>query len=318
VVDVGDDAEAADSVERGHNLSILADRRAVPDTVLLVTRLVVVGSANVDLVWHGPRLPAPGETTTDGTFETVLGGKGANQAAAARALGADVCFVGCVGSDPHGDAIVADLETRGIDCTNLRRSAEPTGTAFVLVDDTGENMIAVAPGANRALDNDAVDRAIEPGDVVLCSCEIPLCVVEAAAATGLGRGAQVIVNPAPARRLFAGAILTPNEHECAALGGLDAMLSVAPAVVVTHGRDGAALHVPGDAALAVDSFPVDVVDTTGAGDAFNGALAWAISEGRALPDAVRLACAAGALATRGLGARASLPTAADVYALATS
>jgi ribokinase len=318
VVDVGDDAETANPVEGRHNFSILADRRAVPGTVLPVTRVVVVGSANVDLVWHGPRLPAPGETTTDGRFATVLGGKGANQAAAARALGAEVRFVGCVGDDAHGATILADLAAREIDCAFVARSPAPTGTAFVLVDAAGENMVAVAPGANRSLDAGAVAEAIAADDVVLCSCEIPLDVVQAAVTTALARGARVIVNPAPARQVFAGAILTPNEHECRALGGIDALLAVAPAVVVTRGRDGADVHLPGTLPSHEPGFAVGVTDTTGAGDAFNGALAWSLSEGRELRDAVRLACAAGALATRGLGARASLPSADEVYALATS
>src|SRR5688572_11723584 len=114
-------------------------------------RVVVVGSANVDLVWRGARLPQPGETVTDGEFVQVLGGKGANQAAAAAALGARVGFVGCVGDDEHGHAIRADLEARGIDCTRLLTAVVPTGVALITVDESGENTVAVAPGANRAL-----------------------------------------------------------------------------------------------------------------------------------------------------------------------
>src|SRR5215475_3876666 len=112
-----------------------------------MSRVVVVGSANLDLVWHGPRLPAPGETVTDGQFTQVLGGKGANQAAAAAALGAEVRFVGCVGDDAHGALVRADLTARGIDTTRLTTASEPTGVATILVDDQGENVVAVAPGA---------------------------------------------------------------------------------------------------------------------------------------------------------------------------
>jgi ribokinase len=283
-----------------------------------VGRVVVVGSANVDLVWQGARLPAPGETVTDGQFAETLGGKGANQAAAAKELGADVRFVGCIGDDSRGWAVAGDLEARGVDCAFLSTSTEPTGVALVAVDAAGENMVAVAPGANRALAPEAAVDAIEAGDVVLCSCEIPLETVQATVTAAIERGATVIVNPAPPRALIPGAILTPNEHECTQLGGIDALVAVAPAVVVTRGGQGATLHRADHAAHHLPAFAVDVVDTTGAGDAFNGALAWALAIGRTLPDAARIACAAGALATRALGARAALPTASEVYALCNS
>jgi ribokinase len=281
--------------------------------------VVVVGSANVDLVWHGERLPSPGETVTDGDFVQVPGGKGANQAAAAAALGADVHFVGCVGcvgDDDHGRAARADLEARGVDCTALAISAEvPTGVAVITVDARGENAIAVAPGAHRRVAAEVAARVIRPGDVVLCSLEVPLETVEAAVEAALGFGTPVIVNPAPPRAANAGALLTPNEHECERLGGVERLVAIAPAVVVTRGGAGAVLHRAGFTPLAQRAFPVDAVDTTGAGDAFNGALAWAIARGEAIEEALRSACAAGALATRAVGARRSLPTAAEVYGL---
>jgi ribokinase len=275
---------------------------------------VVVGSANVDLVWQGPRLPQPGETVTDGTFVQVFGGKGANQAAAAAALGADVLFVGSVGDDERGDAIRSDLEARGVDCSPLAVADEPTGVAVITVDAAGENAIAVAPGANRSVAPEIVERTIRADDVVLCSCEINLDAVRAA----INRGTTTIVNPAPAREAFAGAILTPNERECAQLGGVAALLAQAPAVIVTRGRAGADLHRPGLAVYRQPAFSVSVVDTTGAGDAFNGALAWAIAGGRPLDEAVRLACGAGALATRAVGARSSLPSADELYSFVTA
>jgi ribokinase len=281
--------------------------------------VVVVGSANVDLVWHGERLPLPGETVTDGDFVQVPGGKGANQAAAAAALGAEVHFVGCVGDDEHGRATRADLEARGIDCTELAISAHaPTGVAVITVDARGENAIAVAPGANRHVTAEGASRVIRPGDVVLCSLEIPLESVEAAVAEALAVGTPVIVNPAPPRAASAGALLTPNEHECERLGGVERLVAIAPAVVVTRGRAGAVLHRAGHAPLEQRAFPVNAVDTTGAGDAFNGALAWAIAGGETIERALRSACAAGALATRAVGARRALPTAAEVYALLTA
>jgi ribokinase len=281
--------------------------------------VVVVGSANVDLVWHGKRLPSPGETVTDGDFVQVPGGKGANQAAAAAALGADVHFVGCVGDDDHGRATRADLEARGVDCTALAISADvPTGVAVITVDARGENAIAVAPGANRRVAAEVAARVIRPGDVVLCSLEIPLETVEAAVAAALAFGTPVIVNPAPPRAANAGALLTPNEHECERLGGVERLVAIAPAVVVTRGGSGAVLHRAGLAPLEQRAYPVNAVDTTGAGDAFNGALAWAIARGQPIEDALRSACAAGALATRAVGAREALPTAAEVYGLLTA
>jgi ribokinase len=281
-------------------------------------RVIVVGSANVDLVWHGLRLPHPGETVTDGEFTQVLGGKGANQAAAAAALGATVEFIGWVGRDEHGAQIRADLRERGIGVDRLATVEEPTGVAVILVDAHGENVVAVAPGANRLVPPAAVIGAIGSDDVVLCSCEIPIAVVEAAVAEARACGATVIVNPAPPRALVAGAILTPNEHECAALGGIDALLAVGPAVIVTQGAQGATLYEPEQLPRHQPSFRAEVVDTTGAGDAFNGALAWALSGGASLDGALRLATAAGALATRALGARSSLATEAEVYALASA
>ncbi len=276
----------------------------------------MVGSANVDLVWHGERLPAPGETVTDGTFVRVLGGKGANQAAAAAALGAEVVFVGCVGDDEHGRMVRADLEGRGVDCSALATvPGTPTGVALVNVDARGENSIAVAPGANQLLAAVIAVRSIRADDVVLCSLEIPVATVEGVVARALECDAFPIVNPAPPRSAPAGALLTPNEHECELLGGIDALLERAPAVVVTRGAAGLVLYRSGSAPLVQPSFPVDVVDTTGAGDALNGCLAWALAEDESVTDALRLACAAGALATRAVGARASLPTAPEVYAL---
>jgi ribokinase len=278
---------------------------------------VVVGSANVDLVWHGERLPAPGETVTDGEFSQVLGGKGANQAAAAAALGSIVHFVGCVGDDEHGRMARADLEARGVDCSRLVTTADaPTGVAVITVDARGENSIAVAPGANRLVAIEAAN-VVERDDVVLCSLEIPVETVEATVAAAVACGATVIVNPAPPRAAPTGAILTPNEHECERLGGVDHLVGLARAVVVTHGAAGVVLHRAGRPPLEQGSFPVAAVDTTGAGDAFNGALAWALANGRSIEDALPLACASGALATRAIGARSSLATAEEVGALLT-
>ncbi len=246
----------------------------------------------------------PGVTVTDGEFVQVLGGKGANQAAAAAALGAEVHFVGCVGDDDHGRMVRADLEARGVDCAELAAAVDvPTGVAVITVDARGENAIAVAPGANRLVAVDApADAYRRPIVVNALACNAP-----------------VIVNPAPPRAecatVCAGAVLTPNEHECAQLGGVERLVAGAPAVIVTRGAAGAVLHRAGRAPLEQAAFAVDAVDTTGAGDAFNGAVAWAIGRGERIEDALRLACAAGALSTGAVGARTALPTADDVYAL---
>ena len=276
-------------------------------------RVVVIGSANVDLVWHGRDLPRPGETVTDGEFVQVLGGKGANQAAAAAALGAEVVFVGCVGDDDHGRLARADLEARGVDCSALATTAgAATGVALITVDARGENSIAVAPGANRKVPAEVGARVIRPGDVVLCSLEIPVETVEAAVAAARSAGALVIVNPAPPRAAPAGAILTPNIHECEQLGGIDTLLAVSPAVMVTRGAAGVVLHRPSRAPVEQTSFAVDAVDTTGAGDCFAGVLAASLADGVPLADALARANAAAALAVTCAGTVDAMPHATDL------
>lgn len=284
--------------------------------------MVVVGSVNVDLVVRVHRLPSPGETVTGGTFHRALGGKGANQAAAAAKLGARTRLVGLTGDDEFGRLAREDLAAHGVDLTGLGRGEGPTGVATILVDSGGENLIAVAPGANHEVTAAHVathlERLGEPGGVVLSVLEVPDEAVEAAAVTARDRGSRFVLNPAPARALPAELlarcdVLTPNEHELRALGGVDALHGLGVgAVVVTRGAEGAEVHLPGRAPLHVDPFRAEVIDTTGAGDAFNGTFAWALAEGRPLDQAVRLAAAAGALATRALGARAGLPDRAEL------
>jgi ribokinase len=280
-------------------------------------RVVVVGSVNVDLIVSVPRLPGVGETVTGGTLHRAPGGKGANQAAAAAKLGANTSLVGLTGDDEFGRLAREDLASFGVDVGRLGYGDGPTGIAAVLVDDRGENLIAVVPGANHEVSGAHVSaelsRIAARGDVVLSVLELSDEAVESAAAVAHARGSVFILDPAPARTLSphllaACDILTPNEHEADALGGIDELLDAGVgAVVVTRGAAGADLHRRGQAPMQVDPFLVDVVDTTGAGDAFNGALAWALADGRTLEEAVHLATGAGALATRELGARAGLP-----------
>ncbi len=280
--------------------------------------VVVVGSVNVDLVMTLPRLPGAGETVTGAHFQELAGGKGANQACAAARLGARTFLLGCVGEDHYGRRARADLASAGVDTTWLRTSPRATGVATVLVDGSAENAIAVAPGANDDVTPAAVEEAMAAlpvRDAVVLAClEVPLEAVTAAARVAAARGWPVVLNPAPARPLppdLVGrvAVLTPNEHEVplVAPAGPRALLQTGVgALLVTRGAAGVDVHRPGHPVAHQPAFPVRAVDTTGAGDAFNGTLAWALAAGRTLPAAVRWATVAGALATRAVGARVAL------------
>jgi ribokinase len=299
-------------------------------------RVVVVGSVNVDLVLRLPRLPAPGETVLGGAVTRQHGGKGANQAVAAARAGAHAHLVGAVGSADGQDS-VDDLAASGVDVTWVRRAGEPTGLAVVQVaDDTGENQIAVASGANAAVSVDDVDAALSalelgPADVVVLSCELATAPLRLAADLARWTGARLVVNPAPADPdcidLLAGAIATPNERELAVLTA-DAVQPADEAalalsdqtggpVVVTVGARGALLAESGH----VEHVPADHVvvrDTTGAGDTLTGVLAASLAEGRDLPPAVRRAVVAATLAVTREGARAGMPTAAEIDRLLAS
>ena len=289
--------------------------------------MVVVGSINTDMVVALERLPAPGETVSGGRFSTHGGGKGANQAVAAARSGAAVTFVGAVGDDPFGEEALALLTAEGIDVAAVARLASaPTGVALIAVDAAGENQIAVASGANAELDPDAVERAVRDarGTVLLLGHEVP----EAARLAGARAAgdATIVLNPAPARPLpdelvARGPILTPNAAEACELAGEDEPEAAARAlaartgapVIVTLGARGVLLVRDGDAEL-VPAPRVDAVDTTGAGDAFNGALAAELAAGRDVRDATRFAVAAASLSTRAEGAREGMPRRAEVEA----
>jgi ribokinase len=287
--------------------------------------VVVVGSVNVDLIVRVPRLPEHGETVIGGTFSRAPGGKGANAAVAAVGLGAMTWFVGAVGRDGFGGEARRDLETAGVDVSGIGEVDEPTGVAAILVDDSGDNVIAVASGANGAVTGGPVKGSLDEIDAersaVLANLEIPNEAVAAAANAAAERGWPFVLNVAPARRvdpaiLAASEVLVANEAEASALGGVDGLLAGgAGAIVVTLGPAGADLHRSERPVHHQPAFPVDVVDSTGAGDAFCAAVAVAVAEGRDLEEAVRLAAAAGALACRGVGARTSLPTREELTAL---
>lgn len=286
-------------------------------------RVVVVGSVNVDLVVVVERLPAPGETVIGGRFARHHGGKGGNQAVAAARLGAPTCFVGAVGRDDLGSAARGALEAEGIDVSELTTlDGQPTGVALITVDAHGENSIAVAGGANTALTPEVVEASLtrlapQAGDVVLVGHEIPTATTRAALAAGRASGATTILNPAPAGGLDAATvaladILTPNEVESALLSGIGARPSMA--VLVTRGALGARLEIDGDL-VEIPAPAVVAVDTVGAGDTLNGALAASLAEGQPLPDAARRAVAAASLAVTLAGAREGMPTRAELEAL---
>jgi ribokinase len=292
-----------------------------------MARIVVVGSINMDLVTVAPRFPGAGETVLGERFLTVPGGKGANQAVAAARLGAEVALVGAVGNDAFGAELKRGLAAEGIDLAHVAtRDDVGSGTASITVAE-GDNQIIVVPAANAHLTPAKVEAArplIERADAVLVQMEIPLESVEATVRLGHRLGVPVILNPAPAQPLprdwlALASFLTPNQHELATvLGGtanedFRALMERAPCpVVLTRGDEGAWYRERGEAQHQ-PGFPVTVVDTTGAGDTFNGALAVYLREGLAL--AVRKACAAAALSVTQLGAQGGMPRAADVDAL---
>jgi ribokinase len=300
-----------------------------------VPGVVVVGSINADLVVVTERLPAPGETVSGGRFARHGGGKGANQAVAAARLGASVAIVGAVGEDELGDAALRELDGDGVDVSAVARLVEPTGVALIVVDAHGENQIAVASGANAAVTAGHVREALPrvlaaaaagghpTGGVVLLGHEVPDEVVIAGAEAAAAAGWTAILNPAPAREipepvLAAAPILTPNASEAAQLTGQEDPEAAARAlrectgapVLITLGARGALLLDGEPTRLAAPR--VDVVDTTGAGDTVNGALAAELAAGRPLADAARFAIAAAAVSTGREGARGGMPRRSEV------
>jgi len=283
--------------------------------------VVVVGSANLDLVARTLRLPGPGETVLGSDFAQHPGGKGLNQAVAAARAGATVAFVGAVGDDDAGRSLRTVVANEGIGVSGLRVvDGVATGRAVITVDDSGENSIVVIPGANARVHVDVLPVAI----VALAQLEVPVATVIAAFAAARSAGSRTILNPAPVpvdglsdELLSLCDIVVPNEHEVELLGGVDRLLARGVgAVVVTKGAAGVTVAEAPDAATwSVDAFEVDPVDTTGAGDAFCGALAARLAAGDDLRSAVRYAAAGGALATTNAGAVPSLPRAADIERL---
>ncbi len=286
--------------------------------------VVVVGSANVDLVVRSERIPHPGETLIGTSYEEYPGGKGLNQAVAAARSGASVAFVGALGDDDAGRRLREVTADERIDTSATPSiDAAPSGRALITVAVGGENTIVVVPGANDRVDG----RDTPIGSVVLAQLEVPMAAVIAAFTDAKGRGAITILNPAPATPLPEDLlrltdVIVPNQHEIELIGGIDALLEAGVrTVIVTKGAAGAdviaARHDTSQQRPESTSFPaIDViaVDTTGAGDAFCGALAARLAAGDAVDEAVRWAICAGGLATTRHGAVPSLPAGQEIRA----
>ncbi|MDX2185517.1 MAG: ribokinase [Opitutaceae bacterium] len=295
--------------------------------------IVVVGSSNTDMILRVPRIPGPGETLLGGEFAMAAGGKGANQAVAAARAGGQVTFVGAFGEDSLGEQALAGLRREGIDVSHVRRvKNKASGVALIFVSNEGENCIGVAGGANEALlpaDVVRVRDVFTPGAWVVMQLETPLRTITRVAALAKKAGCKVILNPAPAATLPGKLLtnidlLTPNEHEASVMTGhkvvdqKSAKLAAealhqrgVAGVIITLGARGAYVSV-GEMRTLAPGFKVKPVDTTAAGDVFNGALAVRLSEGAALDDAIRFAHAAAAISVTRRGAQPSIPNRREI------
>jgi ribokinase len=272
------------------------NRGAAYDRAVAV-QLTVVGSVNLDLVARVDRLPRPGETLTASSFERIPGGKGANQAVAAARLGAEVRFVGCVGRDAAAAEALVNLRELELD---VRETDTPTGLALIVVDEAGENQIVVVPGANAEVAADSASGS------VLCQLEIP----DSAIAQARVNADWLCINAAPARPFDVDAdLVVANRYELEVIGPRRGL------VALTLGAEGAVLLEDGNEVARATPPKVDAVDGTAAGDAFTAALVVSLLEGREREEALRRACAAGAIAASRFGAQPSLPTADEVDAI---
>lgn len=303
-----------------------------------MSAIVVVGSANIDFTLKVDRMPHRGETILGRELSVSFGGKGANQAVAARLAGAEVSFIGKVGRDPHGEQIRKNLESVGIGVAGLISDAScSTGVAFILVDPSGENQIVVGSGCNSHLTPDDLEsrEQLLSGAILLLQLETPQETILWALQRAKERGIRTLLNPAPAaplpREYFSFVdLLTPNETEASSITGVpvkdgDGAEKAAARllemgcgeVIITLGARGC-LWIGKGRARHFPAFPVLTVDSTGAGDAFSGALAAALAEGRPMEDAIPFANAAGALATTRRGAQESLPDRTAILELVSS
>ena len=291
-------------------------------------KIVVVGSSNTDMIIKVPRIPQPGETILGGEFSTASGGKGANQAVAASRAGGDVTFVARVGDDMFGEKAVKGFKEDGINAEYIKIDTEkPSGVAEIFVDEQGENSIAVASGANLNLSTQdifEIEDTIANSDILLMQLEIPIEVVKAAAKIARKNGVKVILNPAPAQKLDDNllknvSVITPNKIEAEMLTGIkinnNSGLEKAANILLSHGIEIAIITLGKKGAYYIDKgnselisgFKVKSIDSTAAGDIFNGALAVALGENMALKKSLVFANAAAALSVTKLGAQPSAP-----------
>jgi ribokinase len=291
-------------------------------------KILVIGSANMDLVIRTDHFPVPGETIIGGDFFLIPGGKGANQAVAAARLGGDVCFIAQLGKDVFGNQNMETYKKEGIDTTWIRQLPDqPSGVALITVDKSGENTIIVAPGANHTLsveDISGASKAFHKADIILVQLEIQYAVVEEICQKAYGLGKRVILNPAPAMDLPDSLfpllyLITPNETEAEYLTGVK-VIGRASAyqaasrlrakgiqrVIITMGSGGAFLFTDSFQGI-IPTSKVDVKDTTAAGDTFCGALSVALGKGKSVEDAVRFALKAATLSVQKFGAQTSIP-----------
>jgi len=279
-----------------------------------MVEILVIGSVNLDLSAAVSRLPEAGETVTGAELSRFPGGKGANQALAAKRLGAEVRLIACVGDDAAADEALALLREGDVDLFGVQRLGDlPTGIALISVAPSGENQIVVAPGANTALDPDTLD--VGKADALICQLEIPGAVVEKAADDFNG---FFCANLAPAKEIDVAVmqradLVVVNETEAAWYG--DSLAACGGMIAITYGSRGATLEKHGETIAEAQPPQIDAIDTVGAGDTFTAALTLALVEGQSPGKALNFACAAGAAATTRQGAQPSLPTRAEVDAL---
>ena len=303
----------------------------------LKPRILVVGSINMDLVVRTAAMPAPGETVLGDGFVTNPGGKGANQAVAAARLGADVHMIGRVGEDGFGRQLIHNLHDQGVNCEDvLATEGVPSGVAMIIVDGHGENSIVVASNANFRLTPDDVfsrEPRFRHADVVLLQLELPLPTVRAACQVAKSCGCRIVLDPAPAPRHLCDTlcevdVISPNSAEVERITGkkaledrvekhvaMDLIARGAKAAVLKLGSRGCLVVTADEQFATLPACKVDVVDTTAAGDAFTAALGVGMAQGRSLPEAAKLANAAGALACTRLGAQSAMPTMDEVRIL---
>ena len=295
---------------------------------------MVIGSSNTDMIIKSDRIPSPGETILGGKFQMMPGGKGANQAVAIARLGGRVSFVSRVGKDWLGDETKAQLETVGVDLTHFHQDeSESSGVALIMVSREGSNCISVAPGANALLseiDISAASDEIGAAELLLTQLEVPLSTVQSAVSLAQEKGVTVVLNPAPAQKLPSSLlknidILTPNESEAKILTGIEvhdepsaheAALrlreSGVASVVITMGSSGAYVSSREWEGMVTTRSVDRVIDTTGAGDIFNGAMALGLTKGMSLQQAVSFANEAGSYSVTKMGAQSSAPSREDL------